>query len=112
MSDSIMEKRKEPRVQVNQYFSVDFSTGDDPCIYQFKIWNISAKGMCLIVKEGSSALRHLKVGELLSMRYFSEDSPALGEYRKTRIVHVTREDCGQFIGHCLVGISILEDGPP
>ncbi len=107
MADMFEEKRSEPRNEINQYYSVDFSLGDDPYIYQFKIWNVSSKGVCVIVKEDSSALAHFHVGDVLSMRYYREDAPSSGDYRKTKIVHITKEEQGHFKGHVLIGLSLL-----
>ncbi len=109
MDNPFEEKRTEQRNEINQYYSVDFSMGDDPYVYQFKIWNISSRGVCLIVKEDSSALVHLGKGQILHMRYYKEDMPTSGDYLKTKIIHVTKEEEGPFKGHYLVGIVILEE---
>ncbi len=108
MDDNFEEKRSEPRKVINQFYSVDFSAGDDPFVYQFKIWNVSSKGACLIVKEDSSVLTHFKVGEIIKMRYYKEDVPASGEYLNTKIIYINKQESGQFKGHCLIGISILD----
>ncbi len=107
MTNDFLEKRSEPRTVVDQYYSVDFSIGDESYVYQFKIWDLSSKGMCLLVKEDSAVLGHLKVGDIVNMRYYPPDSSKPGEYLKTKIRHMTKNEEGRFKGNCMVGISIL-----
>ena len=54
------ERRIEPRRIVDEYYSVEFSISGIEMTYQFKIWNISTKGLCLLVRPESDILRHLK----------------------------------------------------
>lgn len=105
----VRERRLETRTACDRYYSVDFSFENESFLYQFKIWNLSSKGACLLVKEDSSVLDHLKVGDIVNMRYSRADSSEAGEYMKTEIRHITTHKEGRFKGHCLVGISILGD---
>jgi len=108
MADEFMEKRSETRRVVDQYYSVEFSIGDEAFLYQFKIWDMSSKGMCLLIKEDSAVLKHLKVNDIVNMKYYKADSPKPGEYLKTQIRHITKDEEGRFKGHYKVGILILE----
>ncbi|MBW2019856.1 MAG: hypothetical protein JRI58_03220 [Deltaproteobacteria bacterium] len=108
MTDSPIEKRSEPRTEVGEYHSVEFRTEDMAFLYQFKIWNISSKGMCLLVREDSDVLKHLKVGDILNMKYRTDDLSSPAEKLKTEIKHITKQDQGPFKGHYLVGLLILE----
>lgn len=110
MTNNFEEKRSEPRTVIDQYYSLDFSIGNESFLYQFKIWDLSSRGICLLIKEDSPVLDHLKVGDIVQMKYYEADSSKPGEYLKTEIIHITKDEEGRFKGHYIVGISILE-GP-
>jgi hypothetical protein len=109
MEKDFTEKRSEHRTIADQFYSVEFSISDVPSLYQFKIWNISSKGICLLVKDGSEILKNIKVGDIVNMRYYTAEASKPTEYLKTEIKHITKDDVGRFKGHYLIGISILED---
>lgn len=101
------ERRSETRAEAERYYSVQFTTKGLDTYYQFKLWNISPKGMCILVKENSQVLRHLKVGDTLEMTYYLTDSQGAHENLKTQIRHITKDENGRFQGHRLIGLSIL-----
>jgi integration host factor subunit beta len=101
-------KRGEPRKIVDEYYSVEFSTSDIAITHQFKLWNLSRGGICIMTSEESSILKHLKVGDILNMRYYKTELPEPSDYTKTEIKHITREENGRFRGHYLIGLAILE----
>ncbi len=107
MPDDFGEKRSEQRTVVDQYYSVDFSVGNESHLYQFKIWNLSEKGMCLLVKEDSAAMNHINTGDIVKMKYYRADSSSPGKYLKTKIIHISKDEEGRFKGHHVVGIQIL-----
>ena len=109
MTSDFMEKRTEARTVVNEYYSVDLSVENESFLYQFKIWDVSSKGMCLLLKEGSAAMKHLNIGDEIKMKYYKANSTSPGQYLNTKITHITKYEEGQFKGHHLVGIQILED---
>ncbi len=102
------EKRHEPRTEVDKYYSVELSIPDASLRYQFKIWNLSSRGVCIAVKEDSDLLKHLKVDNILNMKYYPTDSSSPKEYLKTQIKHITKDQQGRFRNHALVGLFILE----
>ena len=108
MGDEFKNKRSEPRTILDRYYSVEFSLSGVEFLYQFKIWNLSQKGICVVVKEGSEILNHLKVGDVLDMKYYSTESSGATKQLKTEIRHITQDEEGRFKGHYLVGLSILE----
>lgn len=101
------ERRSETRETDSTYYSVLFTTEGLDSYYQFKLWNISPKGICILVKEDSEVLSNLKVGDTIEMTYFIADSQGASEKLKTQIKHITKNDTGRFQGHYLVGLSIL-----
>ena len=107
MPDEFVERRSEPREIIDKFYSVEFALKGIDFVYQFKIWNISSKGMCVLIKEDSVVLKHLKAGDIVDMKYYSSDSLSATEHLKTEIRHITKDDEGRFKGHFLVGLSIL-----
>jgi predicted proteasome-type protease len=103
----ITERRSEPRERVDRYFSVEFVVGGTESIYQFRIWDLSSQGMCVLVKSDSDLVKHLKVGLTLDMKYHHNDISKPADYLKTEIRHITRDVSGRFKDHFLVGLSIL-----
>jgi hypothetical protein len=100
------ERRSEQRSPADRYYSVQFTLAGLKTQYQFKTWNISKKGLCILVKEGSAVLNHLKAGDLLNMTYYVSDPQGALENLQTRIQHITMNESGRFKGHYLVGLSI------
>jgi hypothetical protein len=109
MRDEFFEKRSESRSVIDRYYSVEFSVRDSAYVYQFKIWDISPKGICVLVKEDSDLLNYLRVGEILDLKYYTADASKPTEYLKTEIKHITKDDTGRFKELYLVGLSILEN---
>jgi len=107
MAKKINEKRSEPRNIIDRYYSVEFSIRNCPFTYQFKIWNISRKGICVLVKEDSELLNYLKIGDILNLKYYTTDTSKPIEFLKTEIRHITKDESGHFKGLFLVGLSIL-----
>jgi hypothetical protein len=107
----MVEKRSEPREKLDQYYSVEISVQGIAYNYQFRIWNRSPKGLCVVVREDSALLKHLKVGDVLRMKYYSMDASQPTEFLQTEVRHITK-DAGPFKGHYLVGISISDDQSP
>jgi hypothetical protein len=105
------ERRSEVRTRVDKYLSVEFSKKGVGSVYQFKIWNISSKGMCILVREDSRIMNFLSVGEIFDMKYYPVEGSSPAEYSKTEITHITKDDHGRFKGHYLVGLSILKSSP-
>jgi len=108
MKSDRSEKRYESRTEVDQYYSVELSIPDASLIYQFRIWNLSSRGICIVVKKDSDLLEHLKVGNILNMKYYPTDLSCPTEYLKTQIKHITKDKQGRFRNHVLVGLFILE----
>ncbi len=109
MANDFEEKRAEQRTVVDQYYSVDFSVGTESLLYQFKIWNLSSKGMCLLVKEDSAAMNHINIGDIVKMKYYKADASNPGKYLNTKIIHISKDEEGRFKGHHVIGIQILDE---
>lgn len=105
--ETYVEKRSEPRLAPDKYHSVEIPIKGVPYTYQFKIWDRSLKGLCVVVKEDSEFMKYLKVGDIFDMKYYGEDPRESAECLKTEVRHITKDEEGRFKGHYLVGISIL-----
>ena len=101
------ERRSEQRNITDLYYSVEFSIKGLNYIYQFKLRNISQKGMCIIVKENSPVLQHIKINDLLDMKYYSVETTDKTNKIITKIKHITNYAQGRFNGHSLVGLEII-----
>ncbi len=112
MDDTFTEKRSEKRHLLDRYYSVEFSIKGLAYDYQFKIWNISKKGLCVVIREDSAVLAHLRVGEVLKMKYYQGDSAKPAEYLMTEISHISPDETEKFKNHYLVGLLILEGHHP
>ena len=106
LPDNVEEKRSEERTVADVYYSVQFHPKGLPSVYQFKIRNISSKGLCILIKEDSQVLEHITVGDLLEMTYYRNDSTMNTQIMKTRIKHISKGEPGLFEGHHLVGLEI------
>lgn len=109
MMNDLSEKRSEPRTELEKYHSVEFKIADLGSLYQFKVWNISSKGMCLLVREDSDVLKYIEVGNVFDMKCYTTDFSLPPENLKIEIKHITKEHMGRFKGHYLVGLLILEN---
>jgi hypothetical protein len=108
LEDASQGQWVESTTPIKQYYSVEISTRELEHLHQFKIWNIEPESMCVLVKADSEILRSLKVGETMTMRYYTTDSLSPPTEIETEISHITKEEQGRFKGHYLVGLAILD----
>ncbi len=100
--------RSEPINFMDKYFSVQFSLNDMGASYIFKLRNISLNGVCILVKEDSAVLKHLKIGDMLDMKYNLRRSQGSTKPLKTLIRGISKNPKNLFMGHSLVELSIIE----
>jgi hypothetical protein len=105
------EKRIEKRVRPKKYHSVEMKLSTLP-IYLFKLKDISPNGACFFVKEGSAILKHLKIGQILNIGFYSEEEMEPADVFKSEIKHITKIAEKSYKGHYLVGMNILEKQDP
>ncbi len=109
MTDKFMDKRSEPRIELKDYHCVEIHTLKTTFVYQFKIWNISSRGMCLLVRNDSNFLNKVDVGEILDAKYYPADLSWPPHVHRTKIMHISKADHKQFKDHFFVGLMIVED---
>lgn len=112
LPDENTARRKEPRTLVDLYYSVEFSIKGLDAIYQFIIYNISSRGVCILVKANSAILDKIKVGDIFDMKYYPIKLLGHAEHLKTEIRHITLETSGRYKNHYLIGLEVIEKLSP
>jgi hypothetical protein len=107
-NDSLQDRRPESRTLLDRYYSVEFRLHGTGNVYQFKLRDMSSKGLGILVNKNSAVLKHLKVGDTLDMQYIPPESAGTSESLKTQIAHITQKDEEPFKGHFLIGLLITE----
>ena len=103
-----IDRREAERAPEKKYYSVQFAVKDLGYFYQFKIRDVSALGLCILVDEKSKVLKHLKVGDVLEMKYYLSESMGTTETFKTKIRHITKDADKRFKGHYQIGLQTLD----
>lgn len=107
MENNNCEKRADDRKITEKYYSVQFSVKDLVSAYRFKLFDISANGLCILVREDSEVLKYLKTGDTLELEYYPHESPGASENLKTRIRHITKNKSGGPKEHFFIGLEII-----
>ena len=102
------EKRSEQRDIVDQPYSVEINLGRPIPVYQMKLRDISGHGSCILVKEDSSILNHLMVGQNLKMKYWTESRAETRGYLRAQVIHISKPEEEQFKNHYSIGLLIEE----
>jgi len=107
-NNSSPDRRPESRTLLDRYYSVEFQLQETGNVYQFKLRDMSSKGLGILVGKDSAVLKHLKVGDTVDMKYIPPESAGSSESLKTQIAHITKKDEEPFKGHFLIGLLITE----
>jgi len=91
-----------------EFESVEVSFDGIECSHQFRIWNGEPCSMFVLVKHSSEIMHHFKVGEVLKMKYYTNDSGCRTKFMNTKIQQITKEEQGRFRGHYVVGLALAE----
>jgi len=81
-------------------------------VHQFRVRDVSPTGIGILANESSVVFDHLEVGNVLEMKYNPRNASDLPEYLRTKISHITKIEQGQYKGHYLIGMLILEREKP
>jgi hypothetical protein len=101
------EKRAETRETLENMQSLELKLPNLP-IYVFKVKDTSPNGICFLAKTDSDVLNHIQEGQILNLRYHTEDTKKPSEVFTSEIKHITKMDKGSYKDHRLVGLMILE----
>lgn len=100
------ENRLEKREIIKEYYSVEIQIEGSRQVNQFVIYDMSASGLCLLVREDAQILEMLKVGKKYKMKYYPVNLLDSVEYIDTRIRHITKSRNSSLSGHFMVGLSL------
>jgi hypothetical protein len=103
-----MAEDGKPIPLLPNFYSVEFAMDSPHPVYQFKLWHSGRDALFLLVKENSELLKQLKVGHVMPMKYYSDDSHQPTQVRKTQIRQIVSETHGRFQGHYRIELEILE----
>lgn len=106
----MVENDKAPSLIPN-FYCVEFAMDSPHPVYQFKLWHSDCDDLFLLVKDTSELLPQLKVGTVMPMTYYSDDSLPPTQVRKTQIRQIVSETQGRFQGHYRIELEILEKPP-
>ena len=84
-NNSSEDRRPESRTILDRYYSVEFQLQDTGNVYQFKLRDMSLKGLGILVNKDSAVLKHLKVGDTVAMKYIPPESAGSSESLKTKL---------------------------
>ncbi len=107
-TNPLEEKRSEQRDIVDQPYSVEINLGRPIPVYQMKLRDISGHGSCILVKEDSSLLDHLMVGQNLKMKYWTDSRSESMGYLRAQVIHISKPEEAQFKNHYSIGLLIEE----
>ncbi len=107
MQQQALKKRIHPRTEVQSYHCIEVQTLKMSVKYQFKIWNSSSHGICILVKKDSDFLNKVTVGEILDVNYCHSDFSQPPDVHQTKIMHITKAKHDKFKNHCFVGLMVI-----
>jgi len=107
----LAEKRKrqarEEGVIGCGYYSAEFSISGLGTPYRFKIRNDASTAMSVLVRDDSKLLPWLRVGDVVTVKYYADGSIYSAECLDTAICDIAKSDDGRFRGHHRVGLEIV-----
>lgn len=101
-----VDRRTESRNALDPFYSVELTVEGAHARYQFKLRNISTKGLCIVVREDSAVLEKLDVGDGYQVKLYRDSDPNAVKNASAKIRHITRQTEGRYQGHYLVGLSL------
>ena len=107
MMNNQKEKRSETRELLDQFYSIEFLLKETGEVYQFKLRDISAQGLGILVREDSRVLQYLKVGDTLDVQYNPPQSSDTASILETRIRHIAKKKQGTPGGHFVIGLEVI-----
>lgn len=91
-----------------QFHSAELSVEGLCLNYQFRLWNLASKPMCLLIKDDSDIMPWLNKGDVRPVKYYSADSSCPPTCLETQISDISKDEQGRFKGHYLVRLEILD----
>ncbi len=101
------EKRSESRRAKLRNYRIEIKFVGKP-IYQFRVIDVTNKGVGLLIKDDSAFLAMIKVGQIIEVDFISPEGTEPSGMFQTEIKHISKLDQQKYKGHRLVGLSILK----
>ena len=101
------EKRSEVRYKAKRCYHAEIRLVGVP-VYEVKLKDLSSKGSCILIKEDSLLINHLKTGQNVKVQYYLEDRNKPGKIFEATVKYIRMVMEGQYKGHYLVGLEILK----
>ncbi len=76
--------------------------------YQFKLRDISPRGIGILVNEMSKVIETTHVGDVLDMNYYPKKKMEPPVLMKTQVKHITKHQEGRYKGNYVMGLYVLE----
>ncbi len=102
------DMRAECRELADDFASVEFKPSGLSITYQFKLRDISPKGIGILVNEASKVIETTHVGDVLDMQYYPKKEVKLPISMKTQVKHITKHQDGPYKGNYVLGLNVLE----
>jgi hypothetical protein len=90
------------------YYLAEFSIKQLEFPHLYKILNTERRPPCVIIEKHARLLRCIKVGQILKVKYYTDDRKAPPEKQLTAIQAILDITRGRFKGYCLVCLKILD----
>jgi hypothetical protein len=91
------------------FYSVEFPINVIQPVYQFKLWQSDNNAFFLLAKVSSDLVSQLKIGNVMPMKYYSEDAMHATEVHNTQIMEIVKETQGRFSGHYRIELNLIMD---
>ncbi|MCP4023547.1 MAG: PilZ domain-containing protein [Desulfobacteraceae bacterium] len=104
----LKELRSEVRKAALEGASIEFKPGDSLMSYHFKLRDLSPSGLGILAKKDSNIFKYIKVGDILSMKYYKGDAAPSPQLFKVEIRHISQPANGKPYDHMIIGLLILE----
>ncbi len=102
------EVRTESRLLADNFSRVEFKPNRLSMTYQFKLRDISPRGIGILVNEMSKVIETTHVGDVLDMHYYPKKKMAPPVSMKTQVKHISKLQKGRYKGNYIMGLYILE----
>ena len=102
------EMRTEIRALADDFSSVEFKPYPLSITYQFKLRDISPRGIGILVNAMSKVIETTHVGDVINMHYYHKKEMKLPVSMKTQVKHITKHQQGRYKGNYIMGLYVLE----
>ena len=100
------ERRSENRIDAKDSYRAEIRLVGVP-VYEVRLKDLSSTGACILIKDNSSLLNHLWIGQKVTVKFYLEDRSKPTEMFTAKIRHITEIGNGRFKRHVSAGLSIL-----